>query len=89
MIPPVPWNFLENSAAQRPPPRVENFSKNFGRFRMQRLWIILLVLGAVANFYIAWLAFQDGAMGQVAIAIALALLCAGVAYLRLNQGEKR
>lgn len=56
---------------------------------MQQVWIILLVLGAAANLYIAWLAFQDGAPGQVATAVALALLCAGVAYLRIKHMEKK
>lgn len=56
---------------------------------MQQIWILLLILGVAANLFIAWLAFQDGAMGQVATAIALAALCGGVAYLRIKQSEKK
>ncbi|MEO0487245.1 MAG: hypothetical protein AAF092_15170 [Pseudomonadota bacterium] len=52
---------------------------------MQQVWIILLILGVAANLYIGWLAYQDGAMGQVATAVALAALCGGVAYLRMKQ----
>ncbi|MEO1706049.1 MAG: hypothetical protein AAFR50_12035 [Pseudomonadota bacterium] len=56
---------------------------------MQQIWIILLVLGVAANVVIGWLAFQDGAMGQVATSLLLAALCGGVAYLRIKQAEKK
>lgn len=52
---------------------------------MQQVWIILLVLGVAANLFIGWLAFQDGEIGQMVTALALAALCAGVAYLRIKQ----
>lgn len=66
---------------------MENFLKNFGRFRMQQVWIILLLLGVVANAIIGWLAFQDGATGQVTTSVILGALCAAVAYLRIKQME--
>ncbi|MEM1237932.1 MAG: hypothetical protein AAGI10_13250 [Pseudomonadota bacterium] len=56
---------------------------------MQQIWILLLVMGAAANFYIAWLAYNDGEMGQVATAVGLAALCGFVAYLRIRQAEKK
>ena len=55
---------------------------------MQQVWIILLILGVAANVYIGWLAYQDGATPQVITSVLLAALCAGVAYLRIKQGEK-
>ncbi|MEL6550529.1 MAG: hypothetical protein AAFQ54_09835 [Pseudomonadota bacterium] len=54
---------------------------------MQQVWIILLLLGVVANAIIGWLAFQDGAMGQVTTSVILGALCAAVAYLRIKQME--
>ncbi|MEM1101805.1 MAG: hypothetical protein AAGH73_09790 [Pseudomonadota bacterium] len=54
---------------------------------MQQVWIILLLLGVVANAIIGWLAFQDGASGQVTTSVILGALCAAVAYLRIKQME--
>ncbi|MEM8648764.1 MAG: hypothetical protein AAGF86_20820 [Pseudomonadota bacterium] len=56
---------------------------------MQQVWLILLAMGFCANVYIAWLAFQGGSMGHVVTGLALAALCAGVAYIRIKQMEKR
>ncbi|MEM1375007.1 MAG: hypothetical protein AAGF78_11570 [Pseudomonadota bacterium] len=56
---------------------------------MQQVWIILLMLGVAANLVIAVLAFGDGEMGHVVTSVLLAALCAGVAYLRIKQAEKK
>ncbi|MEM6277289.1 MAG: hypothetical protein AAF714_10090 [Pseudomonadota bacterium] len=56
---------------------------------MQQIWLILLILGVVANLVVGVLAYRDGEMGHVATSIMLAILCAGVAYLRIKQMEKK
>ncbi|MEM1234322.1 MAG: hypothetical protein AAGH70_09365 [Pseudomonadota bacterium] len=56
---------------------------------MQQVWVTLLLLGVVANLVVGVLAFRDGEMGHVATSLMLAILCAGVAYLRIKQTEKK
>ncbi|MEL6688764.1 MAG: hypothetical protein AAFP28_00480 [Pseudomonadota bacterium] len=56
---------------------------------MRQVWIVLLLLGVVANLGVGWLAYSDGNMGSVSLSIGLAAMCAGVAYLRIKQGAKK
>ncbi|MCH2076775.1 MAG: hypothetical protein MK180_07795 [Rhodobacteraceae bacterium] len=56
---------------------------------MRQIWIVLLLVGVVANLGVGWLAYQNGDMGSVSLSIGLAAMCAGVAYLRVKQAEKK